>query len=51
MRHKCMSFHYKKTYVKAQPPVKTVTYATTLLALHVSTEIKTAAILEAFRCT
>lgn len=51
MRHKCMNFHCKKTDVKAQPPVKTVTCARTSPSLHISTEIKAADILEAFRST
>jgi len=46
-----MNFHCKKTDVKAQPPVKTVTCAATLPSLHISTVIKTADILEAFMST
>lgn len=51
MRPKYMNFHYKKTDVKAQPAVKTVTCSTSSVSLQISTEIKTADILEAFRST
>lgn len=51
MSHKCMNFHCKKTDVTAHPPVKIVTCTRTLISLHISTEIETVGILEAFWIT